>query len=307
MDGRNGEAPRLSVRQMIEALQDGVILTDPRGTIKAVNRAFCAVTGYARREVIGKNPRILHSGRQGRSFYSEIWSSLLRDGTWRGEIWNRRRNGESYPEFLAISAIKSAEGKPLYYLGVFSDISGRKASEERLNRWARYDALTNLPNRRLFNERLKRILADRRSTRRLAVFFLDLDHFKEINDRWGHAAGDLFLRAVGARLAGCVRATDVVARWAGDEFLVLMNPIDGRPDAVRVARKILRVLNRPFMLHGRRVRTAASIGISLLGGKASAAELIRNADKAMYAVKKCGRNGFAFYGDRAGESVRIER
>jgi diguanylate cyclase (GGDEF)-like protein len=155
--------------------------------------------------------------------------------------------------------------------------------------------LTGLPNRRLFGERLKRAREGAGRARRRAVLFLDLDHFKEINDHWGHAAGDLFLRAVGARLGGCVRRTDLVARWAGDEFLVLLDPISGRRDAVRVVRKIQRVLNRDFILHGHRVRTAASIGVCLLDEKTAAAEAIRKADRAMYAVKNSGRDGFLIH------------
>jgi diguanylate cyclase (GGDEF)-like protein/PAS domain S-box-containing protein len=292
MRSRDGETLRISARQVIEAVQHGVVLVDPGGVIRAVNHAFCVVTGYSRREALGKNPRILQSGRHGRLFYSEMWASLLKKGAWRGEIWNRRKNGEIYPEWLTISEIKDPKGAPLCYLGVFNDISVRKASEEQLNRLAQYDALTGLPNRRLFGDRLRRALTGPDPRRPTAVMFLDLDHFKEINDHWGHAAGDLFLRAVGGRLSGCVRRTDVVARWSGDEFLVLLSPISGRRDVVRVVRKILRVLNRPFTLHGHQVRTAASIGVCLLDGKITAAEAIRKADRAMYSVKKHGRNNF---------------
>ena len=296
MGGLSGEALQLAARQVIEAVQDGVVIADPDGTIRAVNRAFCAVTGYSQREVIGKNPRLLQSGRHGRPFYAEMWTALLRKGVWRGEIWNRRKNGDVYPERLTISAIKDANGKPLHYLGVFNDITARKTSEEQLNRLAQYDALTGLPNRRLFGERLRRALAGPGPRRQPAVLFLDLDHFKEINDHWGHAAGDLFLRAVGARLSGCVRRTDIVARWAGDEFVVLLDPITGRQNVVRVVRKILRILNQAFALHGHQVRTTASIGVCLLDGKTTAAEAIQKADRAMYAVKKNGRNCFKIHG-----------
>ncbi len=292
MRGRDRDALRLSARQVIEAVHDGVVIADPRGNMLAVNRAFSSVTGYSAREVIGRNPRMLQSGRHGRLFYAEMWATILRKGFWRGEIWNRRKNGEVYPEWLAISAIKNAKGGVLCYLGLFSDITARKTSEEQLNRLAQYDALTGLPNRRLFGEKLRRALAGPGPRRQRAVLFLDLDHFKEINDHWGHAAGDLFLRAVGARLSGCVRHTDVVARWAGDEFVVLLSPISGRRDVVRVVRKILRVLRRNFTLHGHQVRTAASIGVCLLDGGTSAAGAIRKADRAMYAVKKHGRNNF---------------
>jgi diguanylate cyclase (GGDEF)-like protein/PAS domain S-box-containing protein len=290
---------RLSARQVIEAVQDAVVVADPHGTIQAVNRAFTAVTGYSSREAVGRNPRMLQSGRHGRLFYAMMWSSLLRKGSWRGEIWNRRKDGRIYPEWLAISAVKDAKGQLVCYLGVFSDITVRKTSEEQMNRLVQYDSLTGLPNRRLFGEKLRRAMGSPAARRQAAVLFLDLDHFKEINDHWGHAAGDLFLRAVGARLDGCVRRTDVVARWAGDEFLVLLTPIGGRQDVVRVVRKILRVLNRTFILHGHKVRTAASIGVCLLDERTTPAEAVRRADRAMYAVKKLGRNGFLISGDES--------
>ncbi len=276
-------------------MQDGVIVTDPKGAILAVNHAFCAVTGYCRRDVIGKNPRMLHSGRHDRLFYVKMWRSLLETGCWQGEIWNRRKGGEIYPEWLEISAVKDARGRMRCYLGVFRDITSPKLNEERLKQLAQYDPLTGLPNRRLFHERLKRALARRAPGRHPAVLFLDMDHFKDINDRWGHAAGDAFLRAVGSRLRGCVRGTDTVARWGGDEFAVLLDPLAGRLDAERIARKILRVLNRPFTLSGRRTRAAASIGGCLSEGKETPNRLIRKADGAMYAVKEHGRNGVRFW------------
>ena len=255
-------APAMSISawQVIQSMLDGVLVTDPRGAIMAVNDSFCAVTGYERAEVIGRNPRFLHSGRQAGDFYARMWDCILRAGRWQGEIWNRRKSGELYPEWLTISAIKDARGHTLCYVGVSRDITSPKQHEERLDRLAHYDPVTGLPNRRLFHERLKSALENRSAARRLAVLFLDLDHFKEINDHWGHAAGDMFLRAVGARLRGCVRRTDTVARWAGDEFAVLLNPVSGRGDAARVARKILRLMRLPFTWHGCQTRTSVSIG-----------------------------------------------
>lgn len=284
----------LSASQLIQAMHDGVVITDPNGTIRAVNRAFCAVTGYSRLEVIGRNPRMLHSGKHGRAFYTQLWSSIRRNGFWQGEIWNRRKNGAVYPEWLTISAIKDPSGHTRCYLGVFRDITNPKLDEERLRQLAQFDPLTGLPNRRLFNERLRRALT-RPTGRGLAVLFLDLDHFKAINDRWGHVVGDHFLQAVGARLRGCVRRTDTVARWAGDEFVFLLDPVAKRGDVERVAKKIIRVLNRPFTLDGRRARTTASIGGCLLEGKAASEQLLRRADQAMYAVKNHGRNSVKFW------------
>lgn len=294
MSGKNSPSPSVSAWQIIQAMRDGVAITGLDGTILAVNRAFSAMTGYARHEAVGKSSRMLQSGKHGRLFYAQMWSSLLRSGSWQGEIWNKKKNGDIYPEWLTISTIKDANGRPRYYLAVFRDITSHKRREERLKKLAQYDTLTGLPNRRLFSERFKRALSLRPPGGLMAVLFLDLDHFKEINDHWGHAAGDLFLQAVGARLAGCVRRTDTVARWSGDEFALLLNPVSGCRDAGRIARKILRVLRRPFTLHGHRIRTTASIGGSLLEGKATAGRLIRKADRAMYAVKKHGRDNVEF-------------
>jgi len=289
--------PALSISawQVIQAMPDGVVLTDPQGSIMAVNDVFCAVTGYARAEVVGRNPRILHSGRQDRAFYARMWNALLENGRWQGEIWNRRKNGELYPEWLTIGAIKDAWGRTRCYLGVFRDITSPKLNEERLKQLAQFDPLTSLPNRRFFQDSLKRALLRRSSDGRLAVLFLDLDRFKDINDRWGHAAGDALLQTVGARLSGCVRRTDTVARWAGDEFAVLLAPVSGRRDVSRVARKILRVMRRPFSVCGRRTAASVSIGGCLLDGKTSPARLIARADRAMYAVKKRGRDDFEFW------------
>lgn len=288
----------LSARQVLEGLRDGAVVVAPDGAIRAVNRAFCSVTGYTRREAIGKNPRMLQSGRHNRSFYAKLWSSLLRKGVWQGEIWNRRKNGNVYPEWLTISVIRDENGETLCYLGVFSDITIRKTSEEKLNRLAEHDALTGLPNRRFFVEKLRRMKKTADPRHPTAVLFLDLDRFKEINDRWGHAAGDQFLSAVGERLNGCVRRTDTVARWGGDEFIIFLDPISGRRNAARVARKILRVLRQPFTSRDRRIRATASIGVCLIDEKTSSSEAVRKADRAMYAVKKSGRNNFNIYDDK---------
>ena len=289
--------PALSITawQVIQSMHDGVVITDPHGTIMAANDAFCAVTGHPRSELIGRNPRILHSGKHDRAFFARMWRDITRSGCWQGEIWNRRKSGEIYLEWLTISAITDAWGHTRCYIGISRDITSPRLNEERLKHLAQYDPLTGLPNRRLFHEQLRRALAGRPRRDQLGVLFLDLDHFKDINDRWGHAAGDAFLIAVAARLRGCVRRTDVVARWAGDEFAVLLNPVSGRADADRVARKILRIMRRPFNLHGRVVTTSASIGGCMIEGRPSAERLLAKADRAMYAVKKLGRDDFRFW------------
>ena len=294
MPTRADEPASLSPRQLIEAMKDGVIVTDLRGRILAVNRAFSRVTGYSRREAVGNNPRMLHSGRHGKAFYRAMWASILRSGGWSGDIWNRRKNGRLYVERLTVSTIRGAEGRPLRYLGVFSDVTRSRAAEERLLRQGRYDPLTGLPNRRALEESARAALARRDPKRRLAALFLDLDGFKRVNDEHGHAVGDLLLRAETARLSSCVRRTDVASRWGGDEFVVLLDSAADRRGVARVAAKILRVLSRPFLIHGRRLRVGASVGASLLGSKGSAARWLREADAAMYRAKRRGGGRLEF-------------
>lgn len=290
-------APALSITawQVIQSMRDGVVITDPNGTIMAANDAFCAATGYSAAELLGRNPRMLRSGKHDRGFYARMWADIARTRSWQGEIWNRRKNGELYLEWLTISATTDNWGHTRCYIGISRDITSPKLNEERLKHLAQYDPLTGLPNRRFFHEMLRRALALRPPDGRLAVLFLDLDHFKDINDRWGHAAGDAFLQAVAARLRGCVRRSDAVSRWAGDEFAVLLNPVFGRRDAERVAKKILGVMRRPFNMHGRRTTTSASIGGCMLEGRASPERLLAKADRAMYVVKKLGRDDFRFW------------
>lgn len=292
--------PALTVTawQVIESMRDGVVITDPRGSIMAANAAFCAVTGYQRAELVGRNPRLLHSGRHGRAFFAKMWADIKKTDCWQGEIWNRRKSGEVYLEWLTISAIRDAWGHTRFYIGISRDITSPRLNEERLKHLAQYDPLTGLPNRSFFHERLRRALEKRPSKDRLAVLFLDIDHFKDINDRRGHAAGDEFLQAVAARLRGCVRRTDVVARWAGDEFAVLLDPLARRADAIRVARKILSVLRAPFTLRGRRLRTSASVGCCLIEGRPSPEGMLAKADRAMYTAKKLGRDDLRVW-DRA--------
>jgi len=300
-------SPALSITawQVIHSMRDGVVITDPQGAVMAANDAFCAVTGWPHDELIGRNLRILRSGKHDRAFFTRMWADITSKGSWQGEIWNRRKSGELYLEWLTISAITDNWGHTRCYIGISRDITSPKLNEERLRHLAQYDPLTGLPNRRLFIDLLRRALALRPPDGRLAVLFLDLDHFKDINDRWGHAAGDAFLRAVGSRLRGCVRRSDAVSRWAGDEFAVLLNPVFGRKDAARVAANILRVMRRPFNLRGRRTTTSVSIGGCMLEGKASPQKLLAKADRAMYAVKRLGRDDFRFWAKpgRAGRRV----
>ncbi len=280
---------------------EGMTITDGEARIVAVNPAFTGITGYSLEEIAGRTPAVLGSGRQDESFYREMWATLAREGQWQGEIWNRRRNGEVFPEWLSITAVRDGDGNdsgtPSHYIGIFSDITERKAAEARIHHLAHHDALTNLPNRMLLQDRLDQaILQSRRSRRHAAVLFIDLDRFKLINDTLGHDVGVGLLSQVARRCQEVVRDTDTVARQGGDEFVIVLPELEHAQDATVVARKLLEVLGRPYRLGAHELTVTASIGIAVYpeDGR-NASVLLRNADAAMYGAKADGRNAFQFY------------
>jgi diguanylate cyclase (GGDEF)-like protein/PAS domain S-box-containing protein len=276
---------------------EGMIICDQQNRIAAVNPAFTAITGYGLDDVAGKSPGVLRSGRHEPGFYHQMWSQLQSERLWRGEIWNRRRNGEVFPEWLSISAVLDDQGAVRNYIGIFSDVTERKAAEARIHHLAYHDALTGLPNRILLEDRLEQaILQSRRSGHRTAVLFLDLDRFKNINDTLGHKVGDILLVQVSARCADLLRETDTICRQGGDEFVIVLPDLESDQDAAHVARKIVRALAKPFLLSGHELTVTGSIGIALFPDDGrSASELLRNADAAMYRTKAEGRNGYQFY------------
>ena len=282
---------------VFENTDEGVVITDARGDIVEVNRAFTEILGYAREEVIGRNPRIWRSGRHQESFYRDMWHALREVGRWRGEVWNRRKNGEVFPEWLTISSVTDANGALTHFVGVFSDISQIKHSQEQLDYLAHHDALTGLPNRLLLNERLEQAIrhADRHQAQ-LALLFVDLDRFKHINDSLGHPAGDQLLGLVAEKFVEMVRQDDTVARIGGDEFVLLLEDVAQAQDVIAVVEKLMEVFASPFRLEGQEVRVTASLGISLYprDGK-DPATLMRNADAAMYRAKEEGRDTYQFY------------
>lgn len=290
-----GSGPDITARQLIDAMRESVVITDIDGTIRMVNGAFCAVTGYVAEEVLGRNPRILQSGWQDAKFYRALWDELARTGRWSGEIWNRRKNGEIYPEWLSISALRDAGGAAVAYLGVFTDITGRKLTEENLQRMAYYDLLTGLPNRILLKDRLGQLLAHaQRAGTTAAVLYLDLDGFKVLNDAYGHAFGDHVLFRTAQRMSECLRRSDTLARVGGDEFMLLLGDVT-KASAAEMARVLLRSLERPLDVDGREVKVGASIGIALYpDDNADGENLIRMADVAMYRIKSQGGGGFLF-------------
>jgi diguanylate cyclase (GGDEF)-like protein/PAS domain S-box-containing protein len=281
--------------------QEGMIVTDAKNVIIKVNQAFTNITGYTAKEAEGQTPQhLLRSDRQDTAFYTAMWDCILRTGAWQGEIWNRRKNGEVYPEWLAITVVKGIDGAATHYVATFVDITERKSAEEKIKQLAFYDSLTQLPNRRLLLERLKHSIGvEKREGKQLALLMLDLDRFKAVNDDLGHSAGDELLQQVSVRITARLREVDVVARLGGDEFIVLLEDISHPEDAARVAEDIISNLSKPFMLsESNDVRIGVSIGISLYPQHGDSPEmLMNNADKALYQAKDQGRGGFAYFSE----------
>ncbi len=282
--------------------QEAILITDAEANIVRVNSAFTAITGYTLDDVCGKNPRILSSGRHDHEFYEEMWRQIKEQGSWSGDIWDRRKNGEVYPKRMNITAVKDEQGRITQYVAIFNDITERKRNEEEIRELAFFDALTHLPNRRLFLDRLRSALAT--STRHGefgALLFIDLDRFKVLNDTLGHDYGDLLLVEVAARIKHCVRETDTVARLGGDEFVVILEGIGPDREAASthagtVAEKIRESLAHAYQLKEHEHFTSPSIGVELFhDGGMSADELIKHADVAMYQAKSAGRNTVRFY------------
>ena len=292
---------------------EGVLITDPQLTILDVNPAFTQITGYSREETLGKRPDLLHSGRHDNQFYQQIFLSIRETGHWQGEIWNRRKNGEIFPEWLTISAVYDEQRRVINYVGVFSDISQIKKSESRLEQLAHYDALTRLPNRLLFQSRLEHaIQTARRESQSVAILFIDLDNFKQVNDTLGHGCGDQLLLEVAHRLQACVRQTDTVARIGGDEFLVLLENQHSDNAVIDVASKLVQSCGAPLLINGHELLISASIGISIYPRDGEDGEaLMRNADTAMYQSKNEGKACFHFYTEeltrRAIHRVQMEQ
>lgn len=286
---------------VFESSFEGIMITDATGRIMRVNKSFSKITGYLPEEVIGKNASMLKSGRHGPDFYKEMWRNLLEHGFWHGEIWNQRKNGSIYPQRLSISVITDAQGHVSNYIAIFADITEKKQIEERIHRLAYYDELTDLPNRVLFQERLKRALIHaKRNQLAVSLLFLDLDRFKSINDSMGHPAGDKLLEIAAKRLKTCIREEDTVARMGGDEFtliLVGMKPGERAKQGARlVAEKVLETLSGPFQVWDREVFVGVSIGIAFYPDDAQEPmELVKNADLALYHAKNQGRNNFQYY------------
>ena len=283
---------------VMENTHDGVVVTDTTPRILAVNRAYSNITGYSAEEVLGKNPNLISSGRADKFFYETMWEHLLREGHWQGEVWNRRKSGECYPQLLTISTVYDDEHKPVRYVGVFADITQLKENQAHLEFMAHHDPLTRLPNRSLAESRLAHEIEQaQRHAYQIAVLFIDLDRFKAVNDSFGHLVGDELLCAVSERLGRRVREGDTLGRLGGDEFILLVNPLTETQDAAVIARDFIAALSEPFTLsNDLEVFIGGSIGISLFPQDGeTVSELMKNADAAMYLAKESGRGQFSFY------------
>ncbi|MFK3741453.1 diguanylate cyclase domain-containing protein [Massilia sp. TN1-12] len=261
-------APGASLRRAAAVFQharEGILFVTPEGRIFDVNESFVRITGYRRDEVVGQSPNILQSGRQSASFYRSLWQTLLTDGYWHGEIWNRRKSGEVYAELLTISAVRDEQGRTECYVGIFTDITAQRTDHLELERLAYYDVLTGLPNRRLLMERLNQALAAAQGRQTpLAVAYVDLDGFKQVNDRLGHAWGDELLVALSARMQACMREDDTLARVGGDEFVILLQNLQKDADCIPFLERMQRACARPLHLKGRALQVSASIGVAFV-------------------------------------------
>lgn len=294
---RNRDLISRLMGKVFENADEGVLITAPDTTIISVNKAFTQVTGYSPEEAIGQTPKLFQSGRQGENFYRHMWSQLEEHGQWQGEIWNRNKAGDDYLEWLSIAAVRDENGILSHYIAIFSDITSEKENEERLHNLAHYDQLTGLPNRILFNERLRYALTQaERNRQQVAVMFLDLDGFKPVNDNLGHAAGDRLLHLVAQRLKHCLRASDTVARFGGDEFTIVLPDIDNIESVAPIAEKIISEVALPYDIDANTVQITTSVGISLYPRDCRTPhELIHHADNAMYQAKRHGKNQYRFY------------
>ncbi|MFZ5524948.1 MAG: EAL domain-containing protein [Pseudomonadota bacterium] len=291
--------------KVFDNANEAILISDTDNNILAVNPAFTEISGYTREEVIGKNPRLLASGMMDESFYNNMWQSIKAHGKWQGEMLDRRKNGEIYSEWMSISSLRDKDGMATHYIAIMSDISERKAAEERMAYLARHDVLTGLPNRMLFKDRLQQAItyAERQNTK-VALLFLDLDRFKNVNDTLGHHYGDLLLQEVTRRIRQCVRNSDTISRQGGDEYVIMLPNLEDLGDIMQVVTKLIEIIAQPYQLEEHNVHMTTSLGVSVYPQDGADSDtLIRNADTAMYQAKEAGRNCYRFFTQAMNRSI----
>jgi diguanylate cyclase (GGDEF)-like protein/PAS domain S-box-containing protein len=295
---------RLSARVFSDT-HEGITITDDNRKIIDVNPAFCEITGYSREDVIGQNPNMLNSGQQSPEFYDDMWQEINSCGYWHGEIWNRKKNGENYAELLTISVLKNEDEEVVNYVGVFTDITGSKKQQEKLNLMAHYDVLTGLPNRALFTDRFQQAIAHSKRTKsQLAVCFLDLDNFKPINDNYGHEVGDRLLIQVAERIASIIREEDTVSRQGGDEFAILLSDLESYAQCKQTLERIHHVLAQPYLIDDYSHNITASSGITMYPEDEGDIDiLLRHADQAMYQAKLAGRHCYQVFNPKHDQQI----
>ncbi|AXE30682.1 sensor domain-containing diguanylate cyclase [Chromobacterium phragmitis] len=298
--------------KVFENTVEGIMITDADRRIRSVNRAFTEITGYSQHEVLGQKTSILSSGRHEQPFYDQMWQAIAEHGSWQGELWNRRKNGEVYPEWLAINAVRNSLGEITHYVAIFSDLTERKAADERIQFLAHFDVLTSLPNRIHMQDRVELAIHNVvRDNQRLALLLLDLDRFKTVNESLGHSAGDTLLQVAADRIKSALAPGEMLARQGGDEFIILLPVISDPGEAALAAERVRDVFANPIELHNHVLTITPSIGISVYPDDGRDYEtLVRNADAAMYHAKSSGRNSYKFYtadlNARAREILAIE-
>jgi len=282
---------------VLENSSEGMMITDADNKIVAINPAFTQITGFNFKDVVRKSPGLLRSGKHDRAFYQDMWHQLETEGYWQGEIWNKRKNGDSNAQWMTINVIYNNDKSVQRYIALFSDITEKKITEEMIWKQANFDVLTELPNRNMFHDRLEQeAIKCKRANLSLALLLIDLDQFKEVNDTLGHDIGDLLLQEAGARISNCVRSSDTVARLGGDEFIVILSHLESKTHVEDVAQKIIKLLAESYYIGDHVVHISGSIGITLFPNDTNDIDaLIKNADQAMYAAKKLGRNRFSYF------------
>lgn len=302
---KNAENELILASAVFEKMNDGVLITDEKQQIVTINSAYGAISGYVIEEIIGKTPNTFSSGWHDKVFYQNLWNELNQNGQWSGEIIDRRKNGELYTAELSIIAMHSKDGKLTNYISIFNDISEKKQKESLIHNLAYFDALTNLPNRVLFQERvMNKIPALQRNSKKMALFFIDMDNFKNINDTFGHFTGDKFLIEVAKSIKEILREQDTLARLGGDEFTVILEDVESVLDIGFVAEKIIERFKAPIIIESREFYTGASIGISIYPDDGTTyEELVKAADTAMYQVKESGKNSYQFYTQSMNEKI----